>query len=81
MKILFLFLPIVIGYKNYYVINSSDLLVCGYKSINANNFIWFVSDIGVFKNISKFANEICVLCLAVYFCEYDVIITKSLLST
>ena len=56
MKIFLLFLTIVIGYNNYFIIYNSDLLVCGNKSIKAVNFNWFVWDNGVFKNISKFTN-------------------------
>ena len=38
MKIFLLFLPIVMGYNNYYSINNSDLLVCGNKTENTLNF-------------------------------------------
>ena len=41
MKIFLLFLPIFIGYNNNYIINNSDLLVCGNKSENVVNFNWF----------------------------------------
>ena len=71
MKTLLLFQPIVIGYNNYYIINNSDLLVCWNQLINAAYFNWFVCDNGVFKNISKFTNEISVHCPAIYFCEYE----------
>ena len=71
MKILLLFLPIVIGYNNYYIINNSDLLVWWNKSINTANFNWFVGYNGVSKNISKFTNEISLHCPAVFFCEYE----------
>ena len=73
-KIFLLFLPI--GYNNYYSINNSDLLVCGNKSENAVNFNWFVGENGLFKNISKFTNEISVRCPAVYFCEYDILLSN-----
>ena len=69
MKIFLLFIPIVIGYINYYSINSSDLLVCENKSANAVNFDWFVGENGWFKSIYKFTYEISVRCPAVYFCE------------
>ena len=54
MKIFLLFLPIVIGYNNYYLINNSDLLVCGNKSENTSNFNWFVGENSLFRNISQF---------------------------
>ena len=76
MKILLLFLPKVIAYNNYYSIKSSDLLVCENKSENAVNFNWFVGENGLFKNISKFTKEISGHCPAVYFCEYDISLSK-----
>ena len=58
MKKFLLFLPIV-GYNNFYIINNSELLVCGNESIKAVNFNWSFGDNGLFKNISKFTNEMC----------------------
>ena len=49
MKIFLLFLPIVIGYNNYYLINNSDVLICGNKSENTSNFNWFVGENSLFK--------------------------------
>ena len=72
MKIFLLFLPIVMGYNNYYSINNSDLLVCGNKSENTSNFNWFVGENSLFKNISQFTKNISVQCPSVYFCEYDI---------
>ena len=60
MKIFLLFLPIVMGYNNYYSINNSDLLVCGNKSENTSYFNWFVGENGFFKNISQFTKNISV---------------------
>ena len=59
MRIFLLFLPMVIGYNNYYIINHSYLLVCRNKSENAVYFFWFVGENGLFKNISKFALSGC----------------------
>ena len=72
MNIFLLFLPIVMGYNNYYSINNSDLLVCGNKTENTLNFNWFVGENGLFRNISKFSKNISVHCPSVYFCEYDI---------
>ena len=59
MKIFLLFLPIVMGYNNYYSINNSDLLVCGNKSENTSYFNWFVGENGFFKkNISIYKKHI-----------------------
>ena len=52
MKLLILFLPIVIGFDNYYIINSCNLLVCGNKSQNVDKINWFEGKNSVFKNIS-----------------------------
>ena len=76
MKIFLLFLPKVIGYNNFYSINSTDLLVCGNKQQNAVNFNCFVGENGLFKNISKFTNKISAHCPAVYFCEYDISLSE-----
>ena len=48
MKIFLLFLPIVIGYNNYYLINNSDVLDCGNKSENTSNFKWVVDENSLF---------------------------------
>ena len=72
MKIFLLFLPIIIGYNNYYLINNSDILVCGNKSENTSNFNWFVSEDGFLRNISQFTKNISVHCPSVYFCEHDI---------
>ena len=55
MKQILFFLPIVIGYDSYYIINNGDLLVCGNKSMNASYFNWFERDNVMFRDISKCA--------------------------
>ena len=54
------------AYNNFYSINNSEFLFCGNKSENTVNFNLFVEENGLFKNISKFTNEISVRCSSVY---------------
>ena len=52
MKILIIFLPLVICFDNFYIVNKKDLLVCGNKSAQVNNVNWYEAENGVFKNMS-----------------------------
>ena len=74
MKLLILFLPIVIGFDNFYIKNSCNLLVCGNKSQNVDKINWFKGENGVFKNISglKSCN-----CGSIYYCEYVLMLNMS----
>ena len=72
MKILIFFLPLIICFDNYYIVNKKDLLVCGNKSTRVNNVNWYEAEDGVFKNMSISIRKISAeVCPTLYYCQYE----------
>ena len=70
--LLLIFLPMVMGFDYYYLINKTEdvsTLECGLS----NNISWFKSQNGAFINMMKSNQSISIRtqCLEIYYCEYE----------
>ena len=70
--LLLIFLPMVMGFDYYYLINKTEdvsTLECGISK----NISWFKSQNGIFINMIKSNQSISIRtqCLEMYYCEYE----------
>ena len=70
MKIFIFFIPLVICFDKYYIVDMKDLLVCGNKLTQFTYVNWYEAEDGVFMSISlrRISAE---ACPTIYYCQYE----------